>query len=594
MSESLITGTRVFDSLPAEALIDQLGDPVACCSRSGELFLVNRVFCETFGADPLTNPGAPLESILGDPDVTSDLIAAFGMLEAGKIAEIELALPTPDRKRREYRLRYGVAGGDSAVVLHFLDITEDKRIYERLSLLEYRDRRTGLPNRRALDLVLDKEISRIERSASNELLAVLFISLENIARINQTHGHEVGDIILENSGIRIRESIITELLRESDFLFTDYEVEAKLIDENDPERIDEDHLVFRFDGRELTALLTGVSRETDAAVVAMRISRAVSVPYRDKFGSEIYVQCNIGIAIFPNDGHDRGTLIQHAASAMHEARRLEEDFLLFNKALHVRAMENMRLSGGLYFAFIESQFEMHFQPIVDYLGEIVGAEALIRWHHPEQGIVFPGQFIPLAEEKGIIVSIGKWALYNVCDQLAKWPDDIYVSVNLTPKEFVHADLIDNVRRVLERSSIDPRRLKVEITEQDAMRNPEDTIRRMQLLTDMGIDILIDDFGVGNSSLSYLKTLPAATLKIDRSFVSHIDESEEERTFLENIIELVQGRSKKVIVEGVETERQVALIRQMKPVLFQGYYFSRPIPAPEYERLITTRTRLPAE
>jgi diguanylate cyclase len=575
------------------AILDSVPDPIVLLDEHGRIELVNAAFTETFGHDRVHGEGSGLDEIfdtIRDVDVLRG--AAMTAREQGSF-ETEVLLPTASERKCPYQLRYerDRREGERGFVVHFRDVGEEKQLREKLIRLEYLDRRTGLPNRRSLDIILEKEISRVERAKSDELLAVLFISLENIARINQTYGQEVGDILLENSGIRIRESIIAELLRDSDYVFAEGEPGEDEIGE--PERVDEDHLVFRFEGKEFTALLTGIRHETDAAVVATRIARSVSMPYRDKYGSEIFINCNIGIAIYPNDGGNREILIHHATSAMHEAKRLGEEFLLFNQALHHRALEAMRLGGSIYNAFIESQFEMYFQPIVDYMGDILGAEALIRWNHPDRGIVGPGQFIPLAEEKGIIVNIGKWAMYNITSKLATWPDDIYISMNVSPVEMAHADILDNVRRALERNGdIDPRRFKIEITERDAMKNPEETIRRMQVLTDRGVEILIDDFGIGNSSLSYLKHLPAKTLKIDRSFVEHIEESQEECAFLESIIELALSRNKSVVVEGIETAGQAALIRQMKPVKFQGYYFSRPVPADEFERLVRSRTRLP--
>ncbi len=582
-------------------LFDLIADPVMCVDEDDAIVLANRAFSDAFG--PVIETETTIESIFLAAEARDEIVETVRRARNGGESSAETVLRTRSGRRCCYslRCRSGETFGRRRVVVHFRDITETLRMIERLELLEFRDRKTGLPNRHSLDIILDKEIARVKRDGRNELLAVLFISLENIARINQTYGHEIGDILLENSGIRIKESIIAELLRESDYLFAGAATDddgAADFGENAQEAVlepvDEENLVFRFDGRELTAVLTGISRVTDAAVVATRIARNVSMPYRDKYGAEIYVNCNIGIAIYPNDGVDRETVIYHAASAMHEAKRLEEEFLLFNEALHARALEKMRLSGSIYTAFIESQFALYFQPVVDHAGKIVGAEALIRWEHPERGVISPGQFIPLAEEKGIIVNIGKWALYNACSHLSRWPEDIYVSINTSPRELAHAELIENVGRVLKKhSGLDPRRLKIEITERDAMKNPEDTIRRMESLVARGVEIFIDDFGIGNSSLSYLRRLPAATLKIDRSFVERIGSSEEERSFLESIIDLAKSRNKKVIVEGVETAEQVAVIRQMKPVRFQGYYFSRPVPAAEFESLIARRVRLPA-
>jgi len=588
VTEGSLGKTDALQLAADEALraLDLIPDPVVAIGEQNEIFLANRAFRELFAvSDP---QGAGLESVFDDSDTRKAIHTVLdGVRSAGTI-ETEIDVRPASGGPRTFAVRGEAddAGGVFRTFLHFRDLTEKKRMLRRLELLEYRDRPTGLPNRRSLDLVLEKEIARVERSNRDELLAVLFISLENIARINQTYGHEIGDILLENSGLRIKESIIVELLRGSDYIFAT-DADTDLTPEAQLEPVDEEHMVFRFDGREFTAVLTGVNHVTDAAVVANRIARRVSMPYRDKFGSEIYVNCNIGIAVYPTDGVDRETVIQHAASAMHEAKRLDEEFLLFNQALHARALEMMRLGGSIYTAFIESQFDMYFQPVVDYTGEIVGAEALIRWHHPERGLVPPSQFIPLAEEKGIIVNIGKWALYQVCEQLARWPEDIYVSINTSPQEMTRSDLLENISRVLAKhGDIDPRRLKVEITERDAMQNPDDTIRRMQLLSDRGIEILIDDFGVGNSSLSYLKRLPASTLKIDRSFVTDAPTDPSDAAIVRAIIAVGHSLGLKVVGEGVETEAQRLFLQNEACDECQGFLYQHPLPPANLWELLT--------
>lgn len=483
---------------------------------------------------------------------------------------------------------------ESALVL-FRDISYIRRLEDKVQLLEYRDRRTGLPNRRSLDLVLKKELAQANRSDEPELKAVLFISLENFAKINQTYGHEIGDILLENTGLRIKETLISEVLRDSDYVFEQSDGFEEQNDEVFETRSGSrsEYRVFRFEGKEFAALLTDIAKATDAAVVAARIVKSVSLPYHDRYGSEIFIECNVGIAVFPDDGKEKDVLVQHAASAMHEAKRLGMEFLLFNPDLHKKAMQKMRLGGSIYNAFIESQFELYYQPIVDSLGEILGAEALIRWNHPEKGVVSPAEFLPLAEEKGIIVNIGKWVLYSVVKQLERWPNDIYVSVNLCARELEHSQLVDNVLRVLDNApTVDPGQLKIEITETDTMRNPADTLDKMTKLAGRGIDILIDDFGTGYSSLSYLRELPVRALKIDKSFVADIVDDPEERRFLEGIVDLAICRKKSVIIEGVETAEQAGFIREMKPAFMQGFHFCGPVPADVMERFIQRRVHLP--
>ncbi len=489
----------------------------------------------------------------------------------------------------------------TSVLVLFRDISYIRRLEDRVQLLEYQDRRTGLPNRRSLELALGKEIAKTRRRGAEARMAILYISLENFARINQTYGHEIGDILLENSGLRIKESLISELLRDSDYVFeTPGEGPVDIAEEIEPVETDESELqenpanaLFRFEGKEFAAVLSEISRETDAALVASRIAKNVSQPYFDKFGSEIFINCNIGIAVYPNDGEDRDVLVQHAASAMEEAKRREMDFLLFNPDLHARAVEKIRLGGNIYNAFIESQFELHYQPVVDFLGEIVGAEALIRWRHPEKGLLPPSEFLPLAEEKGIIVNIGKWALYTVLKQLERWPEDIYVTLNMSFRELNDSQAVDGIAKALNAvTGVDPRRLKIEISESVWARDPEKFFSIMKKIAAKGIDIQVDNYGTGSSSLSSLKELPVRTLKIDGDFLDDICGDAGDFRFLVNVVELAYNRKKTVVIEGVETGKQAEMIRRMRPVYMQGYYFSGPVPAHMFERLINRRVRLP--
>ncbi len=572
-------------------------DLFAYVNDRGEVELCNKAFQRELGSEASCIEGATISDLFPRREFDGMFSRHFAECLEGNQTYTEyhhVAERGIDKHFGIHFVPYFSGNKATSALVLFRDISYIRRLEDRVQLLEYHDRRTGLPNRRSLDLVLSKELAKARREKSKGLLALLFISLENFARINQTYGHEIGDILLENSGIRIRETLIGALLRDSDYVFetpsaSSEELAEEITEQEDPNS----RKLFRFEGKEFAAVLTNISRETDAALVASRIAKNVSQPYRDKFGSEILINCNIGIAVFPNDGDDKDDLIQHAASAMNEAKRLEMDFLLFNPQLHERAIEKMRLGGSIYTAFIESQFELYYQPVVDYLGEIVGAEALIRWNHPERGVVLQSEFLPLAEEKGIIVNIGKWALYTVVKQLERWPNDIYVTLNLSARELEHPQTVDNIIQAVQSTrGVDARQLKIEITETDSMLDPENTTAKMEKLADNGIDVLVDDFGAGRSSLGLLKKLPARTLKIARSFVADIAHDHEERRFLENIIELAYSRKKTVIVEGVESLVQVELIRQMKPVYMQGFYFSGPVPAEVFERFINRRIRLP--
>jgi diguanylate cyclase (GGDEF)-like protein/PAS domain S-box-containing protein len=457
---------------------------------------------------------------------------------------------------------------DGQEVTHALvfshDITRISEIESKLTNYEYRDPVTGLFNRRSLDIILEKEIEKAKRSKSENLRAVLFISLENFARINQAHGLAVGDLLLENTGLRIKKA-----LRASDF-------------------------VFRFEGTDLTAILTSVSRLTDVAAVAEKIVNDVAVPYRYK-DTDIVITCRLGVSVYPEDGTDKETLIRHAALALDEAKKGAGRFVLFNKPLQDRSLSRMRLESRLRQAFEAEQFVLHYQPIVDTAGVIRGAEALIRWDEPGRGLIPPAEFIPLAEETGIIIPLGKWALFSACKQARAWASyrDLYISVNLSAREFANENLPDLVEQALKSAGdLDPRRLKLEITETECMENPEIAIARMYRLREMGIDLFVDDFGTGHSSLSYLKRLPAGILKIDKLFVDECARRREDREFLGHIIELIKCKGKMVLAEGVATREQYRVLLDLGCDRLQGYYFSRPVAPEQLERQLRANRPLP--
>jgi diguanylate cyclase (GGDEF)-like protein/PAS domain S-box-containing protein len=443
------------------------------------------------------------------------------------------------------------------------DITSVGEIESKLTNYEYRDPVTGLFNRRSLDVILDKEIEKAKRSKYEKLRAVLFVSLENLAKVNQVYGHEIGDLLLENSGLRIRRT-----LRSSDY-------------------------VFRFAGSELAAILTNIAKNTDAGKVAQKIYNNVAVPYRFK-ETDINISCHIGIALYPDDGADKSTIVQKAASALAEAKNRSTEFLLFDASLHEQAVARLGLESEIAKAFEKGQFELHYQPVVDTNGKIHGAEALIRWNHPQRGHIPPMDFIPIAEETGLIIPIGRWALFTACRQIAAWmkKHKLYVSINLSAKEFSDSTLLEAIEKAIKQSQdFDPAYLKLEITETKCMDDPEKTIKQMQALLDIGIETFIDDFGTGYSSLGYLKRLPAVTLKIDKMFIDALVESQEEQDYLTHIIRTVKSRKKKVLVEGVSSKEQFELLTAMACDQMQGYLFSKPVPAEEFEKLLLRDTLL---
>jgi len=440
------------------------------------------------------------------------------------------------------------------------DITRIGEIESKLTNYEYRDPVTGLFNRRSLGVILEKEIEKARLSPHEDLRAVVIMGLTGMDEISQLHGYEISDLLLENTGLRFRKN-----LRPSDY-------------------------VFRFDGNELAAVITDIPDKTALASLASSIYNEVSTPYLHH-DIHITMSCAIGIALYPDDGDCAETVTRNALSAMAEARKRKEHFMIFDRQLDAESRRQLIMQGELSNAFRQEELFLEYQPIVTPRGKIVGSEALIRWRHPARGIIKPMDFIPVAMQSGLIDKIGRWVLFNACAQAKSWsvvPEN-FVSINLSASEFRGAHLLDNLARALKRAgNLSPENIRLEITETESMVDPEGTICRMTDLQKMGIEVFIDDFGTGHSSLSYLKELPATTLKIDKSFIQDVDTLEDERQFLRCLIDIIKIRKKKVIVEGIASPAQAWISNTLSCDLMQGFLFSAPVPAEKFEKMLLTQ------
>ena len=444
------------------------------------------------------------------------------------------------------------------------DITTLGDIESRLINYEYRDPLTGLYNRRSLEIILEGELLKARRAGSERLLAVLFIGIENLSDINRTHGHSVGSVLLENTGQRIKEA-----LRQSDY-------------------------VFRYEGHELVVMLSFLTSGIDVARVAVKLIASMNTPYRHG-DVDITLDCRIGASVFPVDGSDKETLVKNATLALSYAVKDDKRFVLFDSRLHQQASNRLKMESELRHAFEQEQFELFFQPIVDLTGKIEGAESLIRWRAGERGLLTPGEFLPLATETGIIQLIGRWAIFSAVRRIAEWSPryPLYVTVNLTAREFESEELVGVIEKALAQvPGVDPTRLKLEITETECMVHPNEAIARINAIRKLGVDILIDDFGTGQSSLAYLKVLPVDVFKIDRSFAQGLADNPDDLPFLTTIIDLVKSRKRRVIVEGVSSAFQVQALRGTTCDGFQGYYFSPPVPAEQFSFFLDRGGTLP--
>ncbi len=432
------------------------------------------------------------------------------------------------------------------------DITDRKISEERIQYLATHDSLTSLPNRFMFSEILNLAIESARRNSRN--LAVLFIDLDRFKNINDTLGHEAGDLLLNEMAGRFK-----QCLRASD-------------------------VVARLGGDEFVILIQDLENPEQAATVARKILSAAVKPV-SVYGQECRVTASIGICLYPDDAEDENTFMKNADIAMYRAKEEgKNNYQFYSPDIKARSLERLIMENNLRLALERNEFFLHYQAKRNLkTGEIAGVEALVRWQHPQLGIVSPAQFIPLAEETGLIVLIGRWVLKTACEQNVAWMEQglppLCMAVNLSVRQFFDEHLIDDVAAALAESGMAPELLEMEITEGMVMQDAERAIRILSAIKDLGVRLAIDDFGVGYSSLAQIKRFPIDTLKVDSSFIRDIPQNREDRAITEAIIAMGKTLSLTVIAEGVETEEQEQFLREHACDQSQGYYFSKPI-APE--------------
>ena len=455
------------------------------------------------------------------------------------------------------------AGAPSRVSGTVQDVTERKEIEEQIRCLAYFDGLTGLPNRRLFQERLALALEAARRHG--RIAALLFLDLDRFKRINDTMGHSVGDTLLREAGERI-----SQCLRRTDCVTR-------------PQENDSEFLIARLGGDEFIVLLSEIARVQDAARVARRVIKALARPFL--LGEqEIFISGSIGIAIYPFDGEDAETLLKNADTAMYHAKdQGRNNYQFYTESMNATAFERLVLEGSLRRALERGEFILHYQPqLCLSSNRIIGAEALVRWEHPELGSVPPSDFIPLAEESGLIVPLGSWVLRAACAQGRLWHEagrsDLRIAVNVSSRQFGAPGFAETVSLVLEETRIDPTRLDLEITETSVMQDAEENRKILKRLKDLGIRVSVDDFGTGYSSLSYLRRLPLDALKVDRSFLAGVPTDEDRTTITTAIIALGRSLNLTVVAEGVETEEQLRFLREKGCHEAQGYWIGRPAPA----------------
>ncbi|MDH3320532.1 MAG: EAL domain-containing protein, partial [Betaproteobacteria bacterium] len=419
---------------------------------------------------------------------------------------------------------------------------------QRLAHLAQFDALTGLPNRTLLQDRLAQTIVQSRRKRWHA--GALFVDLDRFKLINDTLGHHLGDALIRQVGERLLECV-----RPGD-------------------------TVGRISGDEFAVVLADMARPDDAALVAQKILDALVRPF-ELGGNEAYISASIGIAAFPEDGEDAETLLKNADIAMYRAKESARNcYRFFTAEMNQRTLAKVQLNTDLRRAIEREEFTLHYQPKVDLGdGQLRGMEALLRWNHPERGMVPPGEFIPALEDSGLILPVGEWVIGEACAQQRRWKSEglavVPMAVNLSPKQFRRGDLDRIIVELLARQGLDAETLELEITESCLMEDPEAAVRVMHNLRAAGLRISIDDFGTGYSSLSYLTRLPLSALKIDRSFVRDAGASAEAASIVRAVIDMAQNMRFTVIAEGVETEQQVAFLRKHGCNQAQGYFFGRP-------------------
>ncbi|MCA1246293.1 EAL domain-containing protein [Massilia sp. MS-15] len=445
------------------------------------------------------------------------------------------------------------------------DITERKLTEQRVHHVAQHDVLTGLPNRSLLQDRLGQAIAYANRSGRP--MWVMLIDLDRFKFVNDSMGHKAGDVLLMTVAARL-----TGSLRDTD-------------------------TVARLSGDEFVVILSEHHDEPLTPEIVQRVMDSVAQPVL-LGNKEFFVTCSIGVAVYPSEGTPADSLIEHADIAMYSAKKLgRNNFQFYTPAMNEESLERVRIESALRNALERNEFVLHYQPQLDLTsGQIVGMEALLRWQHPELGMVPPGRFIGIAEETGLIVQIGAWVLRTACAQNKAWQDAglgrLRVAVNLSARQFGAADLIASLESVLADTRLDPECLEIELTESLFMSDVTPAVDLLHRMKSLGVSLSIDDFGTGYSSLSYLSRFPIDVLKIDRSFVADITHDANDAAIVTSIIALAHNLKLAVIAEGVETLEQLDYLRSHGCDEMQGYYFSKPLPAAEFEQLLVQRRALP--
>lgn len=555
--------TVAGEGAPAELqpLVDAIAAGVVAIDAEGRVRLVNRAAERLFAAERAALLGRPIDTLLAGADGVAALRALLleELPRLGAVRELQARRGEAEPLPLEVSATRVGGGAEPLVLLTLRDATLSRHTEEALRTLAYLDPLTGLPNRLLFSDRLTQAIERAKRA--RQVLAVMLVDLDRFKLVNDSLGLERGDQLLKAVGERL-----SGTLRASD-------------------------TVARLASDEFLVLLTGLATPEPIVKVAHKLLHALEPPFAVN-GHELAITASIGIAVFPHDGEDASTLVKNADTALGRAKELGRSHVQFyTNDMNAQAFERLMLESRLRRALENGELVVYYQPQVSLrTGRVVGVEALVRWFHPELGLVPPAEFIPLAEETGLILPIGFWTMETACAQVRHWQAELdrpqlRLAVNLSARQFQDRALATGTAAVLERTGFPADRLELELTESVVMREASESMRRMRELTRLGVGLAIDDFGTGYSSLAYLRSFPIRSLKIDRSFIQDVDRDPSSATIVQAIVAMGASLGLNVVAEGVETGQQLRALRKMGCHEMQGFLVSRALPAEEIVPLL---------
>lgn len=548
----------------AASVFENITEAAVILDASGYIINVNAAFDQLFNSQDVDVDKMHFSEIfsISHREIIKDLLAACPEKWSG-----ETQMHTLDHDAIACRLTVNHVRNNDEIT-HFVcllsDISETKKTQSLLYDLAYKDSLTGLPNRLSLNSYLMTQIRQHQHNSKE--LALFFIDLDNFKFVNDSLGHKAGDDVLKTA--------------------------VKIINET----VTEDDFVARLGGDELVVVMSSDDATRDAPQVAQKLVKNLKqrVDVQDK---KVMVSASIGVAVYPNDGIDCDTLVQNADAAMYQAKELgKQTYQFYTQCLTKKAMDRMQLEASIDQAIARQEFVLHYQPQVAISsGKVIGIEALIRWQPPQRAMIYPDQFITLAEENNTIIDIGHWVLNSACIQAKAWLDQGIdfgmISVNVSAKQLQSDDLITHVQQALEYSGLAAKYLELEITESFILHHPDAAIARLHRLCELGVSLAIDDFGTGYSSLTYLKRLPVHRLKIDRSFISDIPQDSNDTAITQAIIVMAEQLGLAIIAEGVETQKQADFLLENQCEQAQGYLYSKPLPLSEVTAFLMKKNYL---